>query len=73
MANGNHEENGIWALFVIAAIIIINRSIKFNFFKSIKFKDPNFIINLINIKIMISPIRFIKIVTILELNLFLFI
>lgn len=72
IAIGNHVEKGIWALFVIDAIKIKYIINIFNLFIMIKFNDPKYIINPIDKIIIISPTRFIKIVIILELNLFLF-
>lgn len=63
IANGNHVANGTCALFVIAAIKIKKEIIKFKYlFVNKKFHELNLIINEIDIKIQISPKRFIKIV-----------
>lgn len=70
IAKGNHVENGIWALFVIDAMKIIYIIIKLSLLNNKKLKDPIYIIIPIDIRIIISPTRFIIIVIILELNLF---
>lgn len=65
IAAGNQAENGIWALLVLAAIKSVNiNKLKLvnaeSHNKNIKFQEPNFKVNLILIKIKISPIRLLR-------------
>lgn len=62
MAAGSHAENGIWALFVQAAIttraaVTVHRDDE-NVFIWVKLKLPDAIIKEIDSKIITSPIRF---------------
>lgn len=72
IAKGNQVENGIWALLVIEANNTKIKKIIFKLLKNKKFHDLLINNKLIIESTQISPIRFIKIVIILALNLFLF-
>lgn len=71
IAAGNHEENGIWADFVIAATIKVKEIINLKLLEFIKFivdQFPIFIIMAIEMRIRTSPTRFINAVIIPAAN-----
>lgn len=68
IAAGSQALNGICALLVHEASIIINRGRKSIFCKEKKFHDPSYEDNAIDIIIDTSPIRFLKIVIVPAFN-----